>query len=130
MINEIFERRSVRLFQRNNGIKKTDLMNILEAARYAPSAKNLQPLEYIIVSNKKTKVKLAEYCQQPQPKICTCIVVIGNRKISRLLGEISSHSCTTSIKGETRFIYMESVVKKQSTQARWFILREKSFLEK
>ncbi len=52
-------RRSVRAFKRDT-IKNDDLKKILEAARWAPSAGNRQPLEVIVVRDEATKQRLAQ----------------------------------------------------------------------
>lgn len=54
----IKSRRSIRRFK-SEPIPKEDLMKILEAARWAPSAGNCQPWEFIIVTKEETKHKLA-----------------------------------------------------------------------
>lgn len=46
----IFRRRSIRRF-RQETIPRETLTNLVDAARLAPSAANLQPLRYIIVAN-------------------------------------------------------------------------------
>ncbi|MFB6246527.1 MAG: nitroreductase family protein [Candidatus Pacearchaeota archaeon] len=59
----IKERKSVRKFSD----KKPDWREILEAidfTRHAPMAGNLFSLKFILVSDKKTIDKIAEYCQQ------------------------------------------------------------------
>ena len=108
-IKEILARRSVRFFKENDFIAKKDIMTILEAARWAPSAKNLQPLEYIICDDQKIKEKLAIYCQQIQPKVVpVCIVVIGDLEVSGMVGQISTHSTTTKERALRMFIYMDA----------------------
>jgi nitroreductase len=47
----IKKRRSVRVYQ-DKALPKKIVQNILEAARYAPSARNAQPLEYKVITNK------------------------------------------------------------------------------
>lgn len=59
IINVIRERRSVRNFLEKD-IPDKLLMEILDAARWAPSSRNSQPWEFIIIRNKKTKKRLAE----------------------------------------------------------------------
>jgi nitroreductase len=54
----ISERRSVRAF-RDADIEKFKLLKILEAARLAPSAKNMQEWKFIVVQNAETRKKLA-----------------------------------------------------------------------
>jgi nitroreductase len=53
------ERRSIRLFH-DKPIKEKELKMILEAARWAPSASNRQPWEFIVIKNKEILVKLAK----------------------------------------------------------------------
>lgn len=51
-------RRSIRSF-RDEDVNDEDLMRILEAGTWAPSAGNLQPWEFIVVRNRDTKGRLA-----------------------------------------------------------------------
>jgi nitroreductase len=53
----ISKRRSVRLYE-DYEMPNEDLLKILEAARLAPSARNLQPWRFIVVKDKETKDKL------------------------------------------------------------------------
>lgn len=55
----IKKRRSVRAYQDKPLPKKT-IGAILDAARYAPSARNLQPLEYKVITNKSLIKKLSD----------------------------------------------------------------------
>jgi nitroreductase len=55
----IKKRRSVRAYQDKPLPKKT-IRAILDAARYAPSARNLQPLEYKVITNKSLIKKLSD----------------------------------------------------------------------
>ena len=55
----IKRRRSVRSFK-PDPIPEKDLNRILDAARWAPSAGNCQPLEMIVVEEDKTKNRLAD----------------------------------------------------------------------
>ncbi len=59
ILKVIKSRRSIRRFT-NDPIPKEDLMQILEAAIWAPSAGNCQPWEFIIVENEETKRRIAE----------------------------------------------------------------------
>lgn len=105
----IRKRRSVRFFQQNDVISDHSLSLILEAARHAPSARNLQPLEFIILKDEKQKEKIAKACRQDQPKLTPLsLLVVGNLEIAGKVGEISSHDTTTREKGEKMFIYMDA----------------------
>ena len=53
VIESIFERRSVRQFIENKQVEKDKIIKLLETAMAAPSACNLQPWEFIVVSDKE-----------------------------------------------------------------------------
>ena len=61
-------RRSVRDFKERDEISNKDRNLILEAARWAPSAKNLQPIEYVIVKDGDVRKGLSAACHQNQPE--------------------------------------------------------------
>ncbi|MHA1972096.1 MAG: nitroreductase family protein, partial [Candidatus Hodarchaeales archaeon] len=52
-------RRSIRKYK-NTPVEKEKLDKCLEAARWAPSASNKQPWEFLVVTNKETREKLAK----------------------------------------------------------------------
>ncbi len=109
LITVINKRRSVRCFKRKDRIAKNDIKLILEAAKLAPSARNLQPIEYIIVEDQDIKKSLSGACHQNQPELVPLVIaVIGNLSICEKLGQISSHRFTTSYKGTHVFIYMDT----------------------
>ncbi len=54
----IRKRRSIRAFTRED-VSKEDIEKLIDAARYAPSAGNIQPWEFIIVRDSKIKRKLS-----------------------------------------------------------------------
>lgn len=55
----IKERRSIRSFKEQD-VKEEDIEMLIEAARWAPSAGNIQPWEFIIVRRHELKKELAE----------------------------------------------------------------------
>ena len=59
ILDIIKKRVSVRAYQ-EKALPRETLNAILEAARYAPSARNLQPLEYKVITNKSLIARLAE----------------------------------------------------------------------
>lgn len=79
----IMQRRSIRAFKRET-IPEEDLLKILNAAIWAPSAGNLQSWEFIIVKEHTTKVRLAEaaYGQYFIVEAPVIIVVCGNEERS------------------------------------------------
>jgi len=60
---DVFEaiksRRSVRAFT-NEPVSDEEIMKLIEAARCAPSAGNIQPWEFVIIRDAETKRKLSE----------------------------------------------------------------------
>ena len=52
-------RRSIRRYRRGEPVREEDLMLILEAMRLAPSAKNLQPWQVVVVEDQERKEELA-----------------------------------------------------------------------
>jgi nitroreductase len=55
----IMKRKSIRKYK-DKPLPKDVVNNILEAAKYAPSARNLQPLEYKVITSKKLMTKLSD----------------------------------------------------------------------
>jgi nitroreductase len=51
-------RRSVRVFQ-NKSIPRVELEKIVDAARFAPTARNVQPWEFVVVTDKSKLIALA-----------------------------------------------------------------------
>ncbi len=79
----LLTRRSIRKFKK----KPVDLnlvLKILDVARYAPSAKNFQPWEFIIVTNREIKDRLAQIHRWASPirKAPLAIVVICDKNVS------------------------------------------------
>lgn len=54
IMNEIQERRSIRKYK-SQEVKDEDLLQIIEAARLAPSGNNTQPWRFIIIKDQQTK---------------------------------------------------------------------------
>jgi nitroreductase len=59
VFDAIRSRRSIRSYQ-NKPVEEEKLAKILEAARLAPSAVNLQPISYIVVKDKAAKELLSQ----------------------------------------------------------------------
>jgi nitroreductase len=57
----VTKRRSIRKLLKND-IPKKALMNILEAGRWAPSAGNCQPWNFVVITDHQTKTTIAENC--------------------------------------------------------------------
>ncbi len=56
----ILERRSARTFKPDTPIAKEIIEELIEAARMAPTARNIQPWEFVVVSDKNNLKAIAE----------------------------------------------------------------------
>jgi len=102
-------RRSTRYFDKDRNVSNWEVILILESARWAPSARNLQPYEFIVIRSKRKREKLAKIARQPQPKTApVSVIVLGDVERAGRIGEISPHDVTTKRKGERMFIYMDA----------------------
>jgi nitroreductase len=59
VLEAIATRRSIRRYERNKLVEGKKIHKCLDAARWAPSANNSQPWEFIVVRKEKTREKLA-----------------------------------------------------------------------
>ncbi len=95
--NLIAARRSIRQFQAKPVMRET-LKNIIDAGRLAPSAANLQPLEFIVVDDPAVRadvfscLKWAAYIQpqgdpKPGQEPAAYVVVLVNTKIREKMYE-------------------------------------------
>jgi nitroreductase len=74
IIKEITGRRSIRSFK-PDAIPDEALLEIIKAAEFAPSAKHIRPIEYVIVRDKETKDKLFEVLTQDFIKEAPVLIV-------------------------------------------------------
>ncbi len=85
----ILKRRTVRIFQ-NKIISKKILKKMINAARLAPSARNLQPLEYLIVDDENKREEIfqnisfggdVEKIQEKENRPKAYILILVNKKV-------------------------------------------------
>ena len=71
-------RLSVRTFQ-NKSIPRVELEKIVDAARFAPSARNVQPWEFVVIADKNKLVELANLGQNAKfmAQAAACIAVFS-----------------------------------------------------
>jgi len=60
VLEAIKGRRSVRAFKSDKNVSEKTVEELIDAARWAPSAGNIQPWEFIVVRKPETKSRLAE----------------------------------------------------------------------
>ncbi len=77
----ITNRRSIRAFKKR-GLSQTTIERLLEAARWTPSAGNVQPWAFVVASTPKTKQGLAKaaYDQKALEEASIVIVVCADEK--------------------------------------------------
>ena len=96
VIDALYARRSCRKYT-EEPVSNEDLVLLMEAAMAAPSAKNLQPWRFAVVSEKKTLEKIREaapYGRYPCPVI---ILVIGDKSKSPLFWPTDCAAATENI---------------------------------
>jgi nitroreductase len=82
LLEEIIKRKSVRAYM-NKEVEKELLFEVLEAGRLAPSALNIQPWKFIVITDRNLREKLAVACDNQKfvgeaPVVITaCIVSKG-----------------------------------------------------
>jgi nitroreductase len=71
-------RRSVRVFQ-NKSIPKNQLEKIVDVARFAPTARNVQPWEFVVVTDKARLTELANLAENGRfiAQAAACIAVFS-----------------------------------------------------
>jgi nitroreductase len=69
-------RRSIRSFS-NKNISEADLEKLIDAARFAPTARNVQPWEFVAVTDKRKLTALAELAENGRfmAQAAACIAV-------------------------------------------------------
>lgn len=92
-------RRSIRKFV-DKAVSTQDLLNIMEATKYAPSWKNSQTAQYIAITNEDVKKKVADECVMDfkgnQDIINSAPVLIVQTTVNGLSGYQNDGSFTTS----------------------------------
>jgi nitroreductase len=76
-IDTLKSRRSIRSFQ-NKDIPKEMLEEIIDVARFSPTARNVQPWEFIVITNVETLKRFSELAENgrfmDQAKACVAVV--------------------------------------------------------
>ncbi|MCP1102290.1 nitroreductase [Aequitasia blattaphilus] len=80
MLDAIKNRRSVRKYT-NTPVEKEKLLEVINAARMAPSGHNMQPWTFIVIENEETKKALAfadheQYWMEEAPVLIACVADI------------------------------------------------------
>ncbi|MDD5506181.1 MAG: nitroreductase family protein, partial [Candidatus Omnitrophica bacterium] len=78
LITAIKTRRSLRAYKAQD-IPKEDVEGIIDAARFAPTARAVEPLEFIAVTNKETLKKISDLAENGRfiAQAAACIVVFS-----------------------------------------------------
>jgi len=77
------QRRSIRGYDENREVAEDAVKNILDCARWAPSGGNGQPWEFIVVRDKETRYRIADYyMKQMEQKREMDLAVRGTAKMT------------------------------------------------
>ncbi len=81
LLDAIGKRRSIRYFKRQD-LPQGTVEKLLEAARQAPSAGNVQPWEFVVASTQKTKMDISQatFGQKNLQEASVVIVVCADEK--------------------------------------------------
>ncbi len=103
VLEVIRERGSIRKYK-DKPIPADDILRILEAARFAQSAANRQPWQFIVVTNKATKERLMQEAHRTdRPPVshvgsaAAVIICLGNPKECRPVGPFEGFIIDLSI---------------------------------
>lgn len=79
-MKEIFTRRSIRKFDKNQIVSEDDITKIIKAGFSAPSARRQEPANFIIVDDKKVIEELSKISKGSMVLTDTnqCIVIVGS----------------------------------------------------
>jgi len=83
LLEIIKNRRSIRVFKKQ-AVTQDIIEKLLEAARWAPSAGNVQPWAFVVVSSQKMKqsLSMAAFGQKDLEESSVVIVVCANEKLA------------------------------------------------
>lgn len=94
----ILKRRSIRKFK-DTKIKDEDILKLLEAAMAAPSAKNLQPWEFYVITNNSIMNEIRSFVSYFNYNSSLMIVVCGNtsRSITKNDNDFWIQDCSSAV---------------------------------
>ncbi len=102
----IKKRKSVRSFT-SDPVSEEDIQTLLEAARWAPSAGNRQPLEIIIIKSDEQKEKLSEASLGQKPIIQAPVVFV-------ICANVERTSSRYAERGETIYVIQDTAAATQN----------------
>ncbi|MFI3242341.1 MAG: nitroreductase family protein [Alphaproteobacteria bacterium] len=77
LMEAILTRRSVRQYINNKPINKDDILTIIKAGQYAPSAHNKQGWEFLVIEDKETLEKIRRLQRQASfAKDCGAVILL------------------------------------------------------
>ena len=98
VFDAIYGRRSIRVYHEDKEVEYEKIIKLLKAGMAAPSACNIQPWEFIVVTEKQTvdliKTKVAEYGYYNAPVV---IVVCGYKEFIPWEGDEGKVDCCAAI---------------------------------
>ncbi|MDR0503408.1 MAG: nitroreductase family protein [Treponema sp.] len=80
VLEAVFSRRSIRRFKEGRDVEKEKITRLLEAGMAAPSACNLQPWEFIVVTDKDSLEKIRNSTESGKYNAPLAILICANTK--------------------------------------------------
>jgi len=77
IIKEILNRRSVREYKPDE-VKERDIVEVIKAGQFAPTAKHNQAVEFVVIKNQATKDKIAEIGGQDFLKQAPVLIALAS----------------------------------------------------
>ena len=81
-IDVLKKRRSVRAFQ-DKPVAKADLESIVDAARFAPTARNVQPWEFVIITDSVILTRISKLAENGRfisgAKVCIAVFCVNTK---------------------------------------------------
>lgn len=91
IIEAIRDRRSIRKYKADR-IKDSDILQIIEAARLAPSGSNTQPWKFIIIKDDSTKKKIVEVDHKQKWMLSAPVFIVCVSDIRTRIEDVDSNS--------------------------------------
>lgn len=98
LLEAISQRKTVKLFQRDETIDREELKEILTLAQLAPSKANTQPWRFVVVDESSQKNGLLDkvaFNAPPCESASAVIVILADLQYEKVLGDILEHSVTS-----------------------------------
>lgn len=103
VLNAIYNRRSIRSYAINRPVENEKILKLLDAGMAAPSACNLQPWEFIVVTESEPLSRLASAITQGVQNASMAMVICGNTSKTPWKSEDWKIDCSAAVENMMLF---------------------------